>query len=597
MQPNSESLGAQVAMNGPRVARSRQVALACSPSFDLSRVPFSRRGSRLAFGRLTEQRAAELGKKPGLFLRTVAGGVAMEHREIFRVEALVGNKTVAARETASPALISLAHGKGKVEAAFAGESRLILRGSGLGLRLSGDGGWYATLRPAGPGLWELNLLAHRIQLMLKLRSGSIRIDAPWDKDACTHVRLDLHPDESGAWELEIEEFRAAWKQPSDEISLEDAAASAAGDFTTWLGRTLPAPQALARARELSAYINWSSLVSPRGLLQREAMLMSKNWMINVWSWDHCFNAIALARRQASLAWDQWAVMFDFQHSSGVLPDCVNDAEIIWNFTKPPVHGWALREMRAQGFKPTRSQMIQARRWLAAWTDWWCKHRDDDADGLPAYNHGNDSGWDNASVMGSGPPVEGADLAAFLIIQMDVLAGLCEELGQGREGTRWRCRADTLCEKLIDHSWRGDQFVCPRSGDHHVAEGDSLVPFMPMLLGARLDSEMRRALVRGVRRFVTPHGVASENPDSPLYQPDGYWRGPVWAPSTYLIVCGLRACGADHLAARVARAFCRTCAHSGFAENFNALTGAGLRDRAYTWTASVFQILAEGIRSR
>jgi putative isomerase len=34
------------------------------------------------------------------------------------------------------------------------------------------------------------------------------------------------------------------------------------------------------------------------------------------------------------------------------------------------------------------------------------------------------------------------------------------------------------------------------------------------------------------------------------------------------------------------------ARSGMAENYNALTGAGLRDRAYTWTASVFLLLAE-----
>ena len=34
-----------------------------------------------------------------------------------------------------------------------------------------------------------------------------------------------------------------------------------------------------------------------------------------------------------------------------------------------------------------------------------------------------------------------------------------------------------------------------------------------------------------------------------------------------------------------------CEKSGFAENFDAQTGAGLRDRAYTWTASAYLILA------
>ncbi len=35
----------------------------------------------------------------------------------------------------------------------------------------------------------------------------------------------------------------------------------------------------------------------------------------------------------------------------------------------------------------------------------------------------------------------------------------------------------------------------------------------------------------------------------------------------------------------------TCAVSGFAENFNAVTGDPLRDPAYTWTSSVFLTLA------
>ena len=34
-----------------------------------------------------------------------------------------------------------------------------------------------------------------------------------------------------------------------------------------------------------------------------------------------------------------------------------------------------------------------------------------------------------------------------------------------------------------------------------------------------------------------------------------------------------------------------CERSGFAENFDARTGAGLRDRAYTWTAAAYLTLA------
>jgi hypothetical protein len=43
--------------------------------------------------------------------------------------------------------------------------------------------------------------------------------------------------------------------------------------------------------------------------------------------------------------------------------------------------------------------------------------------------------------------------------------------------------------------------------------------------------------------------------------------------------------------QVSRRFAALCERSGFAENFDALTGDGLRDRAYTWTAAVYLDLA------
>jgi hypothetical protein len=59
----------------------------------------------------------------------------------------------------------------------------------------------------------------------------------------------------------------------------------------------------------------------------------------------------------------------------------------------------------------------------------------------------------------------------------------------------------------------------------------------------------------------------------------------------IIVDGLAAAGEVAFARELARRFCDMAARSGMAENFDAVTGEGLRDRAYTWTSSVFLILA------
>lgn len=232
--------------------------------------------------------------------------------------------------------------------------------------------------------------------------------------------------------------------------------------------------------------------------------------------------------------------------------------------------------------------------LCRWTQWWFDYCDDDDDGVPQYNHGNDSGWDNSTVFTARPPIESPDLSAYLIIQMDVLADVAHILGQDHEAEQWKSRADGLLQKLLAHSWRDDRFVALRSGGHEVIESDSLLLFVPIILGKRLPKDVRSRLIAGLKaegRFLTEHGLASESTKSPLYQSDGYWRGPIWGAPTMMIVDGLAAVGETQFARELCRKFCDMVVRSGLAENYDAITGAGLRDRAYSWTSSVFLVLA------
>ncbi len=574
-------------------------------SFDLEHVPFSRRGAWWGVSRLPQERAKELGKTPGLFVRTYRGNVPMAQREVLRVEFLPlrGTGTLTVVDQASPHRVRFLH-RGRtvkrVEVTFGDTQTLRWQGYGCRLKLIAKASGYDTARPAGEARWELNLFSARLQAMLTSLAGRVTVQAPWKEHRSESIEILVEPTTiDGRWEIALQEFEGAWTPSRQTQTFNACARGASRDFAAWLATQPPCAPALAEARRLSSYVTWSALVVPSGHLQREGMLMSKNWMVNIWSWDHCFNALGLLPGQPALAWAQWAIMFDHQHASGMLPDTLNDRDKIWNFTKPPVHGWALREMIARGFTPSRAQIKQATEWLEKWTRWWLTYRDDDRDGLPQYNHGNDSGWDNASLFGAGPPIEGPDLATFLILQMEMIADLHDRLGKPRAAGRWRRQADQLVRRLLEHSWdsRIGRFVGPRSGDHATAEGDSLVAFIPLLLGNRLPTHIREKLVRDLAkpgRFLTEHGLATESVSSKLYRSQGYWRGPIWAPSTLLIVRGLEACGAHDLARVIARRFCRTFARSGSAENFDALTGAGLCDRAYTWTSSVFLVLANDL---
>ena len=103
----------------------------------------------------------------------------------------------------------------------------------------------------------------------------------------------------------------------------------------------------------------------------------------------------------------------------------------------------------------------------------------------------------------------------------------------------------MCEALVRHLWDGTQFRSRKAHAGSIPAGDSLINFMPLLLGERLPEDMRSAMAAALEpggRFVTNFGPATESPASPCYVPDGYWRGPIWGSETVLIADGLMRSG-------------------------------------------------------
>ncbi|SHF62286.1 Glycosyl hydrolase family 63 C-terminal domain-containing protein [Caldanaerobius fijiensis DSM 17918] len=563
-------------------------------NFDIKQVPFSCKGSYLAFSLMSEIFGA--GKK-GLYLRTVHGDAA--EREIFLFELEDKGISVPFDIYATPWVLHLESAHGYVDICFARPELLRIRGAGIGLRMtSSKESMFNNAIFSGKNRWSLNLFNNRIQFMLTPLKGRLNVEAPWDGVKCDYITIEMYPDnDEGYFECAIEEYRGSWQECNYNDKFEDCVERVKKDFEDFLSKMPEAHDRYQQARELAAYINWSCIVEPHGLLKRPAMFMSKNWMTNVWSWDHCFNAIALSYKYPELAWHQYMVMFDLQDENGALPDSVNDSLAVWNFCKPPVHGWTLKKMMENTDFIDEYKLKEIYEPLCNWTDWWFRFRDDDNDGIPQYNHGNDSGWDNSTIFVKRPPIESPDLSALLVIQMEVLSDVARILGKSKESNEWKSRAIDLLERFLAHFIEGDRLVARCSGTHEVVESQSLLPYISIILGKKLPENVLNRLISELKEdgsFITPYGFATENIKSPYYESDGYWRGPIWAPSTMLLIDGLKASGEEDYAKEVSRRFVDMASKSGFAENYDALTGEGLRDRAYTWTSSVFLILAHEI---
>lgn len=554
--------------------------------FDINKIPFSRYGSFITISPNHRK------KNGALYLRNIRNGDD-DFGEVFKIDLIWEGTPQQFTSVLNPSFLRLEGTKGFAEFCLTEAKVLQIKSVGVGVRLTGMTGAYDYAIQVDQHHWEVNHSRQEMRYMLTAVKGKIEVDAPFIEERCDKIIADFLPESTGV-EMEgaIEEFTVVY-EPRPYLPFYQGKRSVEKEYHAWLENTLETPEEYIGGRDLASYITWSCVVPPEGALTRPAMYMSKNWMTNIWSWDHCFNALALAKKSPKLAWDQFMIFFDLQDKSGMLPDFVNNRFTLWNFTKPPIHGWTLRRFWEQTDFITLDKLQEVYEPLVNWTQWWMTYRDSDHDGIPQYNHGNDSGWDNSTIFHNGTPVESPDLSSFLVLQMEVLGEIAFKLGKNDEGSRWMLESQELLNRMVDHFWDGQRFTAKRSGSHEVIESESLVIYIPLILGKRLPPEILSKLVEGIKQkgFLTEYGLATELPSSAFYRHDGYWRGPIWAPTTLLLVDGLLSSGEKELAHEIMRRFCTMASKSGMAENFDPLTGAGLRDPAFTWTSSVFLILA------
>lgn len=561
---------------------------------DLKEVPFSTRGSYMAVS-YHEKNFRGSGMEEGLYLRTVHGNAKTPF--VAGISPLQDGKACTYRIEAHPEKVELKWEEGTVTLAYADSDTLLIsgRGKGAGIRLDFlPGEAFDFIQPvlSGKDTWYLaDCFKNYMRYMLFNQAGRIALHQEWKVSNSEFCQLDVL-EENGEFLLVLEEVRDSWINRNISYDIQEVCRNAREDFERFYQSMPSVPEEYEDAREKASYVNWSSIVNKLGLLKRDAMFMSKNWMCNVWSWDHCFNALALAYHNPTEAWNQFMIMFDHQSETGRIPDSINDSIIIDNYCKPPIHGWTLRRLK-KIMKLDMEQLEEAYEKLSKWTLWWLNYRDQDGDGLCEYTHGNDSGWDNSTPFRMLPPVTLPDLAAFLIIQIEELSVLAEQTGRRADSVLWKERSESMLSRMQEKLFDGGRPKALQTVTGKEVENNSLLLYLPVVLGKKLPEEIREYLTEQLKsdKFLTEFGLATESPSSELYESDGYWRGPIWAPSTMLLADGLWECGEEEFVREITHRFCKAVQQSGCAENFDALTGAGLRDRAYTWTASVMLVMA------
>jgi len=206
------------------------------------------------------------------------------------------------------------------------------------------------------------------------------------------------------------------------------------------------------------------------------------------------------------------------------------------------------------------------------------------DGLFVWYNGVESGTDNNPAVSDAPSqtTEGVDLQSYIYREYLALTFLARRLGEDRDATAYEQKAASLKALVQQLMWSEEDgsFWNIDSRTHSYVKIKTWTNFVPLWASIASPAQARRiiAALLDPAQFWSPHGVRTLSRDEKLYDPErGYWRGPVWVLSNYLMMRGLLNYGRNAEAAELADTTQRLLVADfektgGMNENYNPETG-------------------------
>lgn len=339
-----------------------------------------------------------------------------------------------------------------------------------------------------------------------------------------------------------------------------------------------------------------------------------DYFMGFWAWDSWKHAAAMASFAPDEAMEQVRAMFDYQTPEGMVPDCIYPVSQWNNYrnSKPPLATWAVLKIFEQnGDKDFVAEMLPK---LVSYHEWWYRYRDCDSNGFCEYGSCDgtleaaawESGMDNAVRFDKTSMVEGSwsmdqesvDLNAFLLFERQCLEKLREAVGSGTRPDIPEIAREldgkAVCNWFFDHS---DGFFHDRkipSGEFIKVYGtEAAIPLWTSLASKdQADAVIGR--FTDSSKFATFIPFPTLSADDPSFEPEGYWRGPVWLDQAYFAISGIRRYSNADLADKMtAELFDRLQGLEGdgpIHENYVAVSGRPLEAPHFSWSAASLLML-------
>ncbi len=508
---------------------------------------------------------------------------------------------------ARPAELTLATSRGNVRFTFADKTKLMAEGDpGMGLLFEKTMAQHETVHPRKDGAWEAVFRLSSSFIFKGLEGSSFDFNGgrdywDWERLSSGRVLGRTYPNREGRFVLVMEEFPYGGIVRNAYPSYSEARASMQAEWDSFYSAMPELAQPFEESRAECEYVTWSYLTSPYGTARYPMIQMFAGIMAS--QWQMCQNAVAL-QEHLGLAADLLLGPIDRASGEGQLPDGYDDAGCETQIIKPPIHGWAVKQIMKNhdlAKECPREKLEALYKGMGAWGDWFMNYRDEDGDGLPTLDHGDETGLDDSTLFKDRLQVTSPDLSAYLVLLFEAAGDLAGLLGKPEEADVWHKKSSDLLRLMIDRLWDGEIFAGLVPGTGQRLRSGSIVHYMPAILGARLPKEIIDKMADDLsdeKRFNSPWGLASEDMSSDWFRPSpaSIGRGCIVPPAMIYICTGLWETHRRDTARLFAENYLNALKKGGFPFLINPKNGAGSGYFGGSWPRCAYAILGRMLAS-
>ncbi len=199
-------------------------------------------------------------------------------------------------------------------------------------------------------------------------------------------------------------------------------------------------------------------------------------------------------------------------------------------------------------------------------------------------YGRSTGWDQAKIVAGGPFLMADPGITFMLLRAhEDLSAIGRELGQDvSEIDSWATELRSALPLIWNDALGAYDARNLRNDAFAGVLGSGA--FLAYLAGAgnpKLDAQLMRAW------DAVNYGIPSADPESEIFDPRRYWRGPTWPVVNSLIALGLTENGRSELAERLRSETADLIRKHGFYEYFDPVDATPCGGADFTWTAAIW----------